>query len=228
MSALGAPIEMLVSRLETAAQRFDHACAAVSPDQWSTPVTWTTGHRNAASEVVTLRLFEVEIHHVDLAAGRTIDDWPDELTSNLFNIVVDAFTSRADVPALSILVNGQDARHNLGHDSSPVVVRGARTDVLAWLLGRSDGRDLRVDGSYRSHRYPTSISGRGRHHRRVSSSEGSEACGFFKHGCRTRRNRWTEGLLVAERWNRRVWRSVPAWPHRHVPRTFMPGRRMLV
>ncbi len=46
------PIEMLVLRLETTAERFDDACAAVPSDHWSTPVTWTTGHRNAASEVV--------------------------------------------------------------------------------------------------------------------------------------------------------------------------------
>jgi len=143
-----APIEMLVSRLEVTAQRFDDACAAVSPELWSTPVTWTTGHRNAASEVVALRLFEVEIHHVDLAAGRTFKDWPDELTTRVFTVVVDAFAARADVPALSIQLDGQDARHNLGHGSSPVVVSGARTDVLAWLLGRSAGRELRVDGGY--------------------------------------------------------------------------------
>jgi len=143
-----APAEMLVSRLEMTTQRFDNACAAVSPGQWSTPVTWTTGHRNAASEVVTLRLFEVEIHHVDLAAGRTIDDWPDELTSTVFKVVVDAFTSRADFPALIIQLDDQGARHNLGHGSSPVVVSGARTDLLAWLLGRSEGRELRVDGGH--------------------------------------------------------------------------------
>lgn len=143
-----APVEMLVSRLETTAQRFDNACAAVSPELWSTQVTWTTGHRNAASEVVALRLFEVEIHHVDLAAGRTIDDWPDELTTNVFTVVVGAFTSRADVPALSIQLDDEDARHKLGHGSSRVVVRGRRAALLAWLLGRSEGHDLRVDGGH--------------------------------------------------------------------------------
>lgn len=143
-----APVEMLVSRLEMTAQRFDNACAAVSPELWSTPVTWTTGHRNAASEVVTLRLFEVEIHHVDLAAGRTIDDWPDELTTKAFNIVVGAFTARADFAALSIRLDDRDARYSVGHGSSPVVVRGRRADLLAWLLGRSEGHDLRVDGGH--------------------------------------------------------------------------------
>lgn len=142
------PVEMLVSRLEMTAQRFDNACGSVSPELWSTPVTWTTGHRNAASEVVALRLFEVEIHHVDLAAGRTLKDWPDELTTHVFTVVVGAFTSRADCPALSIQLDGQDAPHNVVHGSSPVVVRGARTDLLAWLLGRSEGHDLRVDGGH--------------------------------------------------------------------------------
>lgn len=91
-------------------------------------------------------MFEVEIHHVDLAAGHTLKDWPDELTTKAFTVVVDAFTARADVPALSIRLDDQDARHSLGHGRSSVVVRGARTGVLAWLLGRSEGHDLRVDG----------------------------------------------------------------------------------
>lgn len=111
-------------------------------------MTWTTEHRNAASEVLTLRLFEVEIHHVDLAAGRTIDDWPDGLMTDVFKVIVGAFTSRPDFPALSIQLDDHGIRYNVGHGSSPVVVSGARTDVLAWLLGRSGGHDLRVDGGH--------------------------------------------------------------------------------
>lgn len=104
--------------------------------------------RGMVVDIVTLRLFEVEIHHVDLAAGRTIDDWPDELTTNAFKVVVGAFASRADFPSLSIQLDDEDARYNVGHGSSRVVVRGRRADLLAWLLGRSDGRELRVDGGH--------------------------------------------------------------------------------
>lgn len=140
-----APLDVLVARVEATAERFVAACANLSADQWSTPVTWTTGHQNAASEVVVSRLFEVEIHHVDLATGRTVHDWPIGLVTSLFDIVIRAFTGRSDVPSLLIELDDQPDRFVLGAGTAAVGVRGSRADVLTWLLGRTDGRELRVE-----------------------------------------------------------------------------------
>jgi len=136
--------DVLVARVEATAQRFGDACEKLLPEQWAIPVTWTTGHQNAAREVVTSRLFEVEIHHVDLATGRTVDDWPDDLAATVFDAVVAAFTTRADFPTMTLHVEDHSDTRTFGDSSSPLVVSGTRTDVLTWLLGRSNGHTLRV------------------------------------------------------------------------------------
>jgi maleylpyruvate isomerase len=143
------PVAVLVARVEATAQRFDDACVRVLPEQWATPVTWTTGHQNAAREVVTSRLFEVEIHHVDLATGRTLDDWPNDLVATVFDVVVEALKSRADFPPMTLQLDDHPDSRTLGESSSPLVVAGSRADVLTWLLGRSDGHTLRVSGGHR-------------------------------------------------------------------------------
>jgi len=140
------PVDILVDRVEATARRFGDACVKVLPERWATPVTWTTGHRNAAREVVTLRLFEVEIHHVDLAAGRTLNDCPDDLVAEVFDVVVGAFSSRADFPSMTLHLEDHSDSRTFGDGSSPLVVTGRRTDVLTWLLGRADGDGLQMGG----------------------------------------------------------------------------------
>jgi maleylpyruvate isomerase len=55
----------------------------------------------------------VEIHHVDLGAGYTAEDWPDAFVARRFPLALDRFNQR--------LEDG-----------------GSRRRVLSWLLGRAD------------------------------------------------------------------------------------------
>lgn len=137
-------VEVLVARVAATAQRFDNVCGKVMPEQSATPVTWTGGHQNAAHEVVTSRLFEVEIHHVDLTVGRAVDDWPEGLAATEFDVAVEAFTARPDFPSMSLRAEDHADSRKLGDTSSAMVVSGSRAEVLILLLSRSDGHMLRV------------------------------------------------------------------------------------
>jgi maleylpyruvate isomerase len=140
------PVDVLVARFEATAERFNDACAKVQPRQWATSVSWTIGHQNATREVVTLRLFEVEIHHVDLDMGRTLDDWPDALLVAVFDVVVEAFNARAEFPPMTLRLSDHPDNPTLGNGEPSLDIAGCRADVLTWLLGRSDGHSLRVSG----------------------------------------------------------------------------------
>lgn len=68
------------------------------------------------------RLREVEIHHLDLAAGLRPSDWPE--------------------PFVDRMVAFLDSR------GAPPAVLGPPADVVAWRLGRGEGLDVRLpDGS---------------------------------------------------------------------------------
>lgn len=144
-----APVEVLVARVEETARRFDESCAAVQDRQWATLVTWTTGHQNGASEVVMSRLFEVEIHHVDLAAGRRVDDWSTDFVATVFEVVARAFATRSDFPPMTIELDDVHQRYRLGTRKTHMLIEGNRVDVLAWLLGRASGSSLAVVGQER-------------------------------------------------------------------------------
>ena len=142
-----APVGVLVDDLETTAHAFDHACARLSANDWSVPVTWTTGHRNPASDVVTSRLFEVEIHHIDLDLGHSVADWSDGFTTLVLDAVVEACATRVDFPRLTIQLDEHNQQRHVGTGPSATTVAGSRAEVLTWLLGRTTGPALRVHGS---------------------------------------------------------------------------------
>jgi len=79
---------------------------------WAAQIGYRTGPGPAA-RIVWNRLCEVEIHHVDLAAGYGPADWPESFGARLI------------------------------HETPPPPgVNGPVNAVAAWLIGRSDGSDL--------------------------------------------------------------------------------------
>lgn len=57
-----------------------------------------------------------------------------------------SFDARADAPAMRLHATDTAARYEIGVTRpDPAVIRGPRSSLLAWLMGRSQGTDLTVD-----------------------------------------------------------------------------------
>jgi maleylpyruvate isomerase len=141
--ATGAPrgqAEHLADVRESA-ERFSAAAADMPAQAWVT-VLDIPGAPQPAARVVWRRLREVEVHHVDLAAGYCHDDWPVAFGHRLLHEVVTGFAVRDDAPAL--VLRPADSGHELtiGDPAGAPVVSGTACALAAWLVGRSAGDDL--------------------------------------------------------------------------------------
>jgi maleylpyruvate isomerase len=141
----GRPAADHLADLAAASVRFAEAVHAMPPDAWSVKVRWTSGAEGPAARVVWSRLREVEIHHVDLAAGYAPSDWPRAFTLRLLSGLVKDFGSREDGPR--IVIRAPEIGHDLavGPETTAPVVSGPASAAAAWLIGRSAGADLEVD-----------------------------------------------------------------------------------
>jgi maleylpyruvate isomerase len=119
-----------------------------------------------ARGILSRRLSELEIHHVDLGAGYEPGDWPAGFVQVTLARVAGDFAGRTDAPACLARPDGQDTAFPIGPAStephstgpastgpastgpaSPVTVTGPPTILLAWLIGRDSGAGLTVAGA---------------------------------------------------------------------------------
>jgi maleylpyruvate isomerase len=70
----------LLADVTESAARFRDAAASVPADAWSRPARGLVGDAFPARQLLDRRLVELELHHADLDAGYTPDDWPEEFT----------------------------------------------------------------------------------------------------------------------------------------------------
>ncbi|WDZ88184.1 maleylpyruvate isomerase family mycothiol-dependent enzyme [Micromonospora cathayae] len=137
------PPEEHLADLRHSADRFAEAVAAMPMSAWAATVEMRLGPW-PATMLVWCRLREVEVHHVDLAAGYRPADWSEAFAHRLLHDVTSGLSSRADTPALVLRFDG--SRHELvvGDPRGAPVVAGPATDLAAWLTGRGDGTTLTV------------------------------------------------------------------------------------
>ena len=94
------------------------------------------------------RLGEVLIHHVDLDLGYGPDGWPTAFVRDMLPRIAYRLTERALAP-LSAHLNATDTGRSFqigGHDAEQI--NGTEAELMAWLLGRSDGAGLHRDKSW--------------------------------------------------------------------------------
>lgn len=129
--------------LRRSADRFAAAVAAMPPQAWSATVPTHGGPRVAAT-VVWARLRELEVHHLDLAAGYRTDDWTEPFAHRLLHQIADDLRGRDVSPGLVLRFDG--SRHELviGDRSTAPTVAGPPAELAAWLIGRSAGDVLTV------------------------------------------------------------------------------------
>jgi len=139
------PATELVADVDESADRLrDEAAALGETSAWNTVQQWRRGRRRPASDVPQSRLAEVELHHVDLGAGRTLTDTPDAVADALIEEALARLATVPDPVAFHVRVDGADeVRSGV---SGGVRVSGTRVHLVGWLSGRADGSALRCDG----------------------------------------------------------------------------------
>jgi maleylpyruvate isomerase len=140
------PAAVLIADVRATAEALADAAAKLPPDSWQHLVTWTTGEQTPADLVVRSRLAEVLIHHVDLHLAFSPASWPAPFVDNMLTIATGALMSRSPAP-LSARLDASDTGRSfqVGTAADVIGIRGTEADLLAWLLGRSDGAGLSGD-----------------------------------------------------------------------------------
>jgi maleylpyruvate isomerase len=142
----GRPASTLVADVRDTASTLTTAAAQMQPGDWQNLVTWTTGQQTPAEMVPRSRLAEVLIHHVDLTIGFGPGSWPAAFVREMLDVSVDAQNNRSPAPLSARLEAADTGREfQIGNMAEARVVRGTEAEMLAWLLGRSDGAGLIKD-----------------------------------------------------------------------------------
>ena len=146
----GRPAASLAADVRESAAGFAAEAAALPDEAWAEQVRALYGPPFPAIGVLAHRLSEVEIHHVDLAAGYLPGDWPEDFLIEALPRVALSFAGRDDTPRCLIWAEGAKDSFRIGpeqadaeqEDMSPVIIHGQPADLLAWLLGRGSGDEL--------------------------------------------------------------------------------------
>jgi maleylpyruvate isomerase len=138
------PIAEQLADIEASAARFAEAVAQVPPEAWSVVVQGTDSQPIEATRVVWARLREVEVHHVDLAAGYQPSDWPEAFVHRLLHEIAKGYADGLD--GVAVRLNADDLGHDLvlGPADRALAVSGPGYALAAWLTGRSSGDNVTV------------------------------------------------------------------------------------
>jgi maleylpyruvate isomerase len=133
----GQPPAELRADLQDGIARLADGIRSMPAEAWQHPVRTNSGRRVPAAEVPWMRVREVWVHTVDLAAGVTFSDVPLELGEAL---LTDAFFFAArhpEPPAVRVQASDAGLVTNLAADGQqPVEVRAPVRQLLPWALGR--------------------------------------------------------------------------------------------
>ncbi|HZG06255.1 MAG TPA: maleylpyruvate isomerase family mycothiol-dependent enzyme [Streptomyces sp.] len=139
------PLAAHLEDLRTSAAGLDEAMAALTDEQWRATVALRNGVTDLAASVPFRRRIEVELHHVDLGIGYTLDDLPASFTDRELENMVGRFSGHPDVRPLELRTEDgrvwRTGRADGGGDP-PVVVSGSPTALVGWLTGRTTGSGL--------------------------------------------------------------------------------------
>jgi maleylpyruvate isomerase len=146
----GRPAQELAEDVQRTATALQQAAAAMPPDAWQHRVTWTTGQETGAGHVPASRLAEVLIHHVDLNHGYRPADWPAGWTAWMLDRAVQGMNDERHLAPLNAGLYATDTGREFrldrpGGTEDAERISGTEADLLAWLMGRSDGAALTRD-----------------------------------------------------------------------------------
>lgn len=124
------PAADLVRAVTETTEVLDHAWSLPGPDDWARPARYRG--RGTLLDVLFASWRESEVHIVDYELGPRPGDWSEAFCLHLFGYL----ERRVPEGMLLELSAGDGRTWRLGR-GEPVRVRGALTDLAAWLGGRS-------------------------------------------------------------------------------------------
>jgi maleylpyruvate isomerase len=137
------PPDVLREQLKSTAADLDDALAALRPTAWGTEVRSALGRTIPAAEIPWMRVREVWLHVIDLAAGVTFTDLPAALTDTLLDDVTAALSARPGCPPVRVNPTDRDRTWRFGPETAqgpavpPTVVEAPAAELLAWTTGRA-------------------------------------------------------------------------------------------
>jgi maleylpyruvate isomerase len=134
----------ILADLRTSAERLATAIAEHPPQRWGRKVCWLGEEERPVADVVSSRLQELEIHHVDLAAGYGYQDWPQWFAADELARAVDEMRGRPEFADVMLHAMNTDMEYRFG-DQATRTVRGGLNALLAWLIGRTSGEGLVIE-----------------------------------------------------------------------------------
>jgi maleylpyruvate isomerase len=139
------PLDEQIDDIRTSHERLADAAAAMTGEAWT---FFIPTRKQTAATLPWARLREVEVHHVDLGAGYTPEDWSDGFALRLLREIAGTAPSS---PAVLLRPFGIEHTVTIGDagDHTPTV-GGPTRAIAAWLAGRGDTTDLTVspDGEF--------------------------------------------------------------------------------
>ncbi|MET9297158.1 maleylpyruvate isomerase family mycothiol-dependent enzyme [Streptomyces sp. NPDC003077] len=143
------PLSVHVADLRASAQRFDAAAAALPADRWTFEVEMRNGVVERAARLALRRLAEVELHHVDLGVGYTVEQLPAGFVDGWLDFMTGVkFAGHPAVPAMELRAD-DGRRWRTGTEAAGgavTVVTGPPTALVGWLTGRTRGAGLDTQG----------------------------------------------------------------------------------
>lgn len=117
-----------------------------TPELWSATVRTARGREIHALEVPWMRAKELWIHAIDLGVGASLSDMAIEAVALLFDDLVAGFASREDISHFSLVAvdTGQTGAIGISTETGPTV-EGHAFELCEWLIGRSSGKNLRLN-----------------------------------------------------------------------------------
>jgi maleylpyruvate isomerase len=145
-ASAGAPAEVLRRELVSTAGDLDAALAALDERSWRATVRSALGRPLPAAEVPWMRIREVWLHAVDLAAGVELSDIPGQVVDALLDDATAMLSARDGCPSAVLAPADREQSWQLGEPGTPVVVSGPAAAVMGWLIGRTDGTGVTATG----------------------------------------------------------------------------------
>jgi len=125
--------------LDESAERLLAAFANFDAEALGRAVEGSRGASWIGWELPLIRMREVEIHHVDLAAAYTAADWSPGFATRTLDQVAPQFLGRGDCPVAAL---HDDAGSSWQVGTSGPTLSGSTQELAAWLVGRSEGAGL--------------------------------------------------------------------------------------
>jgi maleylpyruvate isomerase len=122
----------LLSSAQDLAADFD----ALPDACWDAKIVTAQGLTRPASEIPWMRVREVYIHAIDLAAGTRWADLPDDFLAALLDDVTSRRSSKGGGPALAAAATDTGHTWAVAGSGAPVPVSAPLADLAAYLTGR--------------------------------------------------------------------------------------------